>query len=86
MARRPLRMLQHPRALQRLDQYLFVTGRGSKQRWKILRIEGPERVTGEWWCSDRERDYYTVYTSQGERLWVFQQSDSQAYFLHGLFD
>ena len=56
---RPTRLLAHPRILGTL-------GASS--------LEGPERLSGEWWDSQYEgfnRDYYRLKTASGEELWVF---------------
>ncbi len=49
-------------------------------------INGPERIESGWWDgSDIRRDYYVVEKSQGQRLWVYQDCRSKAWFKHGLF-
>ena len=58
--------------------------------------DGPERITGEWWCSGAElwavRDYWIVETDAGRRFWLFRRGDGQDaatgalhWFLHGFF-
>jgi hypothetical protein len=54
-------------------------------------IDGPERLSGEWWNSSYEgfnRDYYRMKTVQGEQLWVFinRKAKEPTYYLHGYFD
>ena len=43
-----------------------------KVRHRVVRADGPERITGEWWKSEREhlalRDYYRVETRAGRAL------------------
>jgi protein ImuB len=47
---------------------------------------GPERIESGWWDgNDVRRDYYTVASSQGQRLWVFRDRSTRAWHLHGLF-
>jgi protein ImuB len=82
---RPLRILGHPRPLRKIENYFLATGKGRSKRWKAVEVEGPERLSGEWWFSDQERDYFTVQTESGERLWIFK-TQAQEYFLHGIFD
>ena len=72
----------------------FFTWRGIRRR--VRRADGPERVFGEWGCSDAElsavRDYFQVETEAGDRFWLFRAGDgedpdtgSQRWFLHGIF-
>jgi protein ImuB len=61
----------------------FFIGR---QTHRILRWEGPERLTAEWW-RDRgscqgARDYYRIEDDKGFRFWIFRDL-SQRWFLHG---
>ena len=41
-------------------------------RHRVVKADGPERITGEWWKSEREhfslRDYYRVESEQGRAL------------------
>jgi protein ImuB len=79
---RPTRLLKHPRPVER------------DPSWTML--DGPERLSGEWWNSSYEgffRDYYRVKTVSGEQLWVFvnrkamkQEGAAPAFYLHGYFD
>ncbi len=49
-------------------------------------INGPERIESGWWDGgDIRRDYYVVEKAQGQRLWVYQDCRSKAWFKHGLF-
>jgi protein ImuB len=74
---RPTRILKHPKPVEK------------DPTWTML--DGPERLSGEWWNSSYEgffRDYYRVKTTGGEQLWVFvnQKSPKHEYYLHGYFD
>jgi protein ImuB len=62
----------------------------------VARADGPERIFGEWWKADTEknavRDYFQVEDDAGERYWLFRAGDgedqktgSQKWFLHGVF-
>jgi protein ImuB len=73
---RPTRILKHPKPVE-------------PEGWTTL--DGPERLSGEWWNSSYEgffRDYYRVKTISGEQLWVFvnRKSSERAFYLHGYFD
>ncbi len=49
-------------------------------------ISEPERIEGGWWDEqDVRRDYYRAIDGTGRRLWVFQDLNSQQWYLHGLF-
>ena len=58
----------------------------------VAKVDGPERVHGEWWFSDDEialvRDYYRVETDAGERFWLFRDAPAAQggrWFMHGIF-
>lgn len=68
-------------------------------RWRralhdIVRMEGPERITPEWWREGSEtlsRDYYRVEDRLGYRFWLFRhgvygrETDRSRWYIHGLF-
>ncbi|MCO6392337.1 DNA polymerase Y family protein [Aliihoeflea aestuarii] len=68
-------------------------------RWRhvlheITHAEGPERVSPEWWKSEKEpktRDYYRVEDRQGHRYWLYREglyareAGDVRWFLQGLF-
>jgi protein ImuB len=61
-------------------------------RHRVLKADGPERITGEWWKTEEEissfRDYYRVETDKGARMWLFRDApaaDGGRWWLHGLF-
>ncbi|MBF9232189.1 Y-family DNA polymerase [Microvirga alba] len=61
-------------------------------RHRVVRADGPERITGEWWLSDKERsslrDYYRVENEQGARFWLFRDAPADQggrWWLHGVF-
>jgi protein ImuB len=96
-ARRPLRLMRRPLALQVTAMlpdgppFLLRMGRAS---WRVLRAEGPERIEPEWWRDrpDRRfRDYYRVEVAGGGRLWVcrsgaFGADEPPRWWLHGRFE
>ena len=51
-----------------------------------LRVEGPERLTGEWWAEDGgfDRSYWAVALEEGV-AWLFEDSDGR-WWHHGWFD
>lgn len=61
------------------------------QRLRVLKADGPERIHGEWWRSDRERqmlrDYYRAETEDGARYWLFRDGPAEEggrWWLHGI--
>lgn len=61
-------------------------------RHRVTRADGPERIMGEWWKSEKEcatlRDYYRVEDEQGARFWIFRDAPTDQggrWWLHGLF-
>jgi protein ImuB len=96
---RPVRMLEPPEqveALALLPDHAPVQFTWRSQRHRVTRADGPERVFGEWWRSDKEiasvRDYFQVEDEQGRRFWLFRAGDgedpgtgSQRWWLHGMF-
>ncbi len=57
-----------------------------QRKYRVVRSEGPERLTGEWWREKewQTRDYYRIEDERGFRFWIFRDSTSQ-WFLHGCF-
>jgi protein ImuB len=48
--------------------------------------QGPERIESGWWDGkDVTRDYYIARQARGARWWVFQQRQTQCWYLHGMF-
>lgn len=68
-----------------------------RQRHKVRRADGPERIGPEWWHAvsepDRERqlrDYYCLEDETGGRYWVFREGlyrpdHLPRWYLHGVF-
>ena len=61
-------------------------------RHRVVKADGPERITGEWWKSEEERssfrDYYRVENQEGARFWIFRDAPADEggrWWLHGLF-
>jgi protein ImuB len=52
---------------------------------RIAHLEGPERITPEWWRGGKAaaRDYYRIEDRNGRRYWLFREKAQ--WFLHGLF-
>lgn len=94
---RPLHLFDPP---QRIEVIAGVPdGPPRRFRWRraehdVIRQEGPERISGEWWRADTTaptRDYYRIEDANGHRFWIFRNGlyDSApsppVWYLHGLF-
>lgn len=89
---RPVQLIDPP---QRIGVSILIPGESpvqffiGQQKHRIVRSEGPERLTTEWWRDNKfsslrcgTRDYYRIEDSQGFRFWIFRDS-SERWFLHG---
>jgi len=74
VTRRPLWLLQQPRALPCAISQLQL-------------LEGPERIETGWWDgTDVARDYYIALNRDGSRLWVYRErSAPHGWYWHGVF-
>ena len=96
---RPARLLRRPEpvdAVGLLPDHPPRAFTWRRVRHLVLRADGPERITGEWWRRAAERsavrDYWAVEDQDGRRFWLFRQGDGVdpatgglAWFLHGFF-
>jgi protein ImuB len=97
---RPVRLLRRPEQLDHVIAELpdqpprRFSWRGESH--KVVRADGPERVSGEWWKRSVEqhavRDYFQVEDEAGQRFWLFRRGDGEraetgdlAWFMHGAF-
>jgi len=86
---RPIRLIDPP---MRIEVSILIPG-GSpvqffvgRRQHRIVRSEGPERLSPEWWWRDNKsrwgvRDYYRIEDEQGLRFWIFHHAGQ--WFLHG---
>jgi protein ImuB len=95
-APRPLLLLPRPEAADVLA--LIPDGPPRRFRWRgvmhqVARVDGPERVTPEWWrrTQETERDYFIVEDTEGRRFWLYRDglyesaAATPTWFVHGLF-
>ncbi len=55
--------------------------------WRSVRaLQGPERLSGEWWEDEFRREYYRVGTEAGDLLWVFWDPRRKEWLWHGWWD
>jgi protein ImuB len=94
---RPIRLLPRPEPIEAIapvpdDPPILFRWRRLAHR--VRRADGPERIAGEWWQGEGERetvrDYYGVEDEEGCRFWLFRaglyrQGIRPRWFLHGLF-
>ncbi|MCZ2080425.1 MAG: DNA polymerase Y family protein [Bryobacterales bacterium] len=65
--------------------------RVGRQLHRIVRAEGPERLTPEWWRQQSvawvTRDYYRIEDEEGARFWIFREmrraEPEERWYLHG---
>ena len=85
-AKRPVRVLAAPEPVtlvrRAADLNLLVRGR----RLVVEEMEGPERLSGDWWDTPYDRDYFRVRTEEGSRWWIFHDRAHDSWHLHGMFD
>lgn len=98
--KRPVRILRRPEMLTQVVALLpdhpprRFTWRG--RVYPVVAGDGPERIHGEWWRTDRElwavRDYFRVEVEGGQRFWLFRRGDGiepetgdLSWHLHGFF-
>ena len=97
---KPARLLRRP---ERLDHVMAALPDQPPKRFtwrghahKVIRADGPERIFGEWWKRDAERDavrdYFHVEDDTGHRYWLFRSGDGErpvtgdlSWYLHGVF-
>ena len=97
---RPVRLLARPEPI---DNVLYEMPDQPPRhfRWRghlhrVVRADGPERITGEWWRRSAERDavrdYFQVEDDAGARFWLFRRGDGirpqtgdLSWYLHGAF-
>ena len=97
---RPTRLLSRPEPLDHVVAELpdqpprRFTWRGRMHQ--VVRADGPERITGEWWRRRSEtlsiRDYFQVEDEGGQRFWLFRKGDGEraatgdlSWYLYGVF-
>jgi protein ImuB len=84
----------HPKLVRRIHQKaLLLPPRESREPdgWlicglsggRVEKLDGPHRISGGWWQSELERDYYFAETSLGELLWIFYDRKRRRWLLQG---
>jgi protein ImuB len=93
---RPSRLLTPPELVNAMAEVPDAAPRffvWRKTRHRIVKADGPERILGEWWVSEKDiglqRDYRRVENIQGERFWLFRDAPAEQggrWWLHGIGD
>ncbi|PSK86960.1 protein ImuB [Limimaricola soesokkakensis] len=95
---RPLRLFEPPEEV----RVLYAVPEGPpaqllwrRQRLRVARFAGPERIAPEWWRDrpgTRLRDYFRIEDHTGRRFWLYREGlldDGRGaeprWFLHGVF-
>ena len=52
----------------------------------VLEVSGPERISGEWWSSAYDRDYFRIRLEGLGECWVYRDGAGGRLWLHGFFD
>ncbi len=73
---RPSLLLKQPMAL----------SKAMLSKIKMLTRFPIERIQSSWWKKAKERDYYFAVSGEGQLLWVYQELQTEKYYLQGYFD
>ncbi len=77
-------VLDMPRPVWLLDEPVLLSADLRKKG--LILEQGPERIESGWWDGkDVARDYYIARQLHGARWWVFQERQTQSWYLHGVF-
>jgi protein ImuB len=94
---RPIRMFERPEPVEAMAE--APDGPPLRFRWRrvlheVAAIEGPERISSEWWRQDAHaltRDYFRVEDRKGHRFWMYREglygveAPRPRWFMQGLF-
>jgi hypothetical protein len=53
---------------------------------RLIRVEGPRRLNGEWWGKPFDRSYYWLLTFEGELLLTYRDELDGALYLQAVGD
>jgi len=84
---RPTRLLAAPRLAVAEGEGGRITAiRLGARAWQVLALEGPERISGEWWASPFDRAYWRVRLDGLGDCWIYRDGADGRLWLHGFFD
>ncbi len=80
---RPLRIFARP------EPITFTTTLNWRRfKRSVIWHEGPERIAAEWWHHEEpqsSRDYFRAEDHEGRRYWLYRNTTTEQWFLHGIF-
>lgn len=94
---RPIRLFRYPEQVEAVAE--VPEGPPVQFRWRrtmhrVVKAEGPERISGEWWVDGEEaptRDYFRIEDEAGRRYWLYREGlyerepGMPRWFMHGFF-
>lgn len=79
-----MKLLSPPEPIEWRGNYLRRTGRTA---WKIASVDGPQRLSGEWWEEAAfDRSYFWLTGISGDRLWIFRDESDGRFHLQAQVD
>jgi protein ImuB len=78
-----LRMLPAPEAVQWAGRKLT---RADRSTIRVVAVDGPHHLSGDWWHTPFDRNYYWISGEHGERLWVFHNVHERTWWLQAWAD
>jgi protein ImuB len=48
-----------------------------------VKVNGPYKVSGQWWKQPTFRDYHFAEVKKGEVIWVFYEREKNRWYLQG---
>lgn len=82
LALRPSRVLPQAVPIGLKQNSLYFGNKGHL----IDAIKGPEHIESEWWNDYTARHYYHVKLKNQQTYWIYQDVQTQNYFLQGIFE
>ncbi|WP_246748588.1 DNA polymerase Y family protein [Rhizobium setariae] len=76
---RPLRLFSHPEPVETMAEVPDGPPRSFRWRrvsFRVVRAEGPERISPEWWIDGETapaRDYFRIEDEEGRRYWLYRE-------------
>ena len=52
----------------------------------VVAVDGPIRLSGEWWQGGFDRSYYWLTLTDGSLCWIYRDHQDGLHYLHGVAD
>lgn len=75
---RPTWLFVKPQAIKIKNTQLFWHG-------YLTLLQGPERITGKWWQTPEERDYFIALRGDCVRCWIYRERMAKQWYVQGIF-